>query len=204
MTENQRKNLQSTLDESSSIDGLKRMGWIEKLRKHYCIASVGNSTLMHQSGQGRNNAAQQFLLNEFPLIGLATLDERKFHALLDTRTSLLADRLPTPNSNVPNWGAARKVINIYLRLCAMNKDIHQHCALGSIESYFEVPLDNHIVARIDHYAKTKYKEQFKIKNLTKEVSDEIQETASGLATSFNLKRYELDILFWNHKKFGEI
>ena len=177
--------------------------WVEHLRKHYAIASVGGSTLMHQSGKGRNFRTQQYLINNLSFEDIASLDKTGFQTFLDNKTTELSRELPKPDNGRPNWGAARKVLNIFLRQCAMNKDINSFFELNRIEGYLEVPLDNHIVEKIDENADTSFAPNFKIRDLTKKVSDEIQKKASDIATEKEVNRYELDVLFWNHMKLAE-
>jgi hypothetical protein len=177
--------------------------WAESLRKHYAVASVGSSTLMHQSGKGRNERAQNYLLNNFPLEGISSQDNKSFLKLLDKKTTELSRELPKPKDKSPNWGASRKVLNIYLRLCAMNKDVNSFYKLKNIESYLEVPLDNHIVKEIDKYSKTtNFASSFTIRDLIKKESDTIQNKAILIALSKDIHRYELDVLFWNYKKIN--
>lgn len=176
--------------------------WAELLRKHYAIASVGSSTLMHQSDKGRNKRSQNYLLNNFPLENLYLLDEKDFLCLLDTKTDELSLQLPKPSDGTPNWGAARKVLNIYIRLCSMNKDVYPFYKLHKIESYFEVPLDNHIVEKIDELSGSIFHKNFKIIDLTKPKSDSIQISAAEIAAQKGVYRYELDTLFWNYKKLN--
>lgn len=159
---------------------------------------------MHQSGKGRNKLAQKYLLKNVPLIGLSDLNDREFTKFLNRKTNDLSKKLLKPDGTEPNWGAARKVLNIYLRLCAMNKDISTFHNLKNIESYLEVPLDNHIVKEIDNHAKTKFSSQFTIINLSQKVSNDIQSEAKNIATNKGIHRYELDVLFWNSKKIEEL
>ncbi|MDD2763925.1 MAG: hypothetical protein PHE83_08145 [Opitutaceae bacterium] len=173
-----------------------RTTWPEKVRKHLAIASVGGSTLMMQSGKDRGKNARAFLLANVPLTGLSAMDEAAFLTFLDQRTTELARILPRPDDNLPNWGAARKVLNIYLRLCAMNKDTHRTFNLAVAEPFLEVPLDNDVVEGIDQRWGTRFKRTFKIKTLTPQFSAEIQAAAKRLAATESLYRYELDVLFW--------
>lgn len=176
--------------------------WVNHLRKHLAVASVGNSTLMKQSGKERVVRAQRFLIRSMKLDKLATFDETKFKSFLSAKTRALSKELPRPVDLTPNWGAARKVINIYLRLCAMNKDINDYYELSSIEPYLEVPLDNHIVEKIDEELDTEYLKYFKIITLSATENRKLQNCASQLALEKGLYRYELDVLYWNSKKIN--
>ena len=176
---------------------MNKSEWIEHIRRHLAVASVGNSTLMSQAGQGRVERAQQFLIQQVQLNSLANIDNAKFNKYLSAKTRSLANQLLRPTDNTPNWGAARKVINIFLRLCSMNKDLNPHFQLSNIEPYLELPLDNQIVSRIDEEAKTNFRKSFKIRELKATENEKIQCVASGIAKKKGLLRYELDVLFWN-------
>lgn len=174
--------------------------WIEKLRKHLAIASVGNSTLMMQAGENRVSTAQTYLKNSVPLDRLSQMNEGQFQKFLDTKTNALKKKLIRPDNGQPNWGAARKVINIFLRLCVMNKDLHKYYKLSKIEDFLEVPLDNHIVKALDARIHADYGRDFKIKTLSAKKNKIIQKEAYLYAVDEGVYRYELDILFWNEKK----
>jgi len=176
--------------------------WIEKVRGHLAIASVGNTTLMMQSGKGRVSRSQQFLITKMQLDHISDLDESEFKEYLNKKTNALSKQLLRPDNLQPNWGAARKVINIYLRQCSMNKDLNKYFSLNKVEPFLEVPLDNHVVKKIDEKSKTKYSKTFRIKTLKKTENGKIQTLASNLASNESLHRYELDVLYWNHKKLG--
>ena len=176
---------------------MPRTNWAENVRLHLAIASVGNSTLMMQSGVGRIDRARSFLQDEMRLNDFSTLSEADFVTLLDEKTHRLAAHLPRPRDDVPNWGAARKVLNIYLRLCAMNKDVNQAFGLGQIEPFLELPLDRDAVKGLDRHAGTQFRKEFRIKSLTLEQNSELQKIASQVATEKGVHRYELDVLYWN-------
>lgn len=177
--------------------------WVKYLRKHLCIASVGSSTVMSQSGKGRVKKPREYLLRNFDLGGICNLDEVAFQKLIDEKTESLSKELLKPDGKTPNWGASRKIINIYLRLCAMNKDINRYYNLSEIEKYLEIPLDSETVKRIKKESKLKtLPKNFTIKGLTKNDSDKFQEAARNIAIEKRLHRYELDILFWNSEKIG--
>jgi hypothetical protein len=180
----------------------KRESWLADVRAHLAMASVSNSALMHQSGKGRVIKSQMFLLDEMQLSGLTTMGEREFYRFLDDKTDVLSGQLLREDDGQPNWGAARKIINIFLRLCAMNKDLNPAYGLSSLEPFLEVPLDNHIVSKIVESKGAEFKSPFQIKTLTRELSSAIQLEAKGIAERKGLFRYELDVIYWNSKKIS--
>lgn len=176
---------------------MPRTNWAEDVRVHLAIATVGNSTLMMQSGKGRVETAQTFLRDQMLLDRLSTLDESAFAKFLNEKTLSLAEKLPRPEDRKPNWGAARKVLNIYLRMCAMNKDTNPAFRLSGIEPFLELPLDGEAVKGLDKHGGTKYSKGFTIKFLTPARNSELQTIASGIAADKGVHRYELDVLYWN-------
>lgn len=176
---------------------MPRNKWPEDVRVHLAIVSVGNSTLRSQSGKGCNERARNFLRDEMKLSGLSELDEKSFFAFLDQKTVQLAALLPLPDSSGPNWGAARKVISIYFRLCAMNKDVNSEFDLSSIEPFLEVPLDSEVIKGIDKQEGTAHAKTFRIRTLTPFRNTEFQALAKRIAVQKGLHRYELDVLYWN-------
>ncbi|MBL7188519.1 MAG: hypothetical protein ISS70_19510 [Phycisphaerae bacterium] len=176
---------------------MRRTTWANDVRLHLALASVGNSTLMKQSGKGRVNRARLFLANEVPIASVSAFDKSAFSTFLDQKTIGLSRQLPRPDDGRPNWGAARKVISIFLRMCAMNKDLHTAFNLATVEPLLEVPLDNQIVAKIDQESGSHFSKNFKIKYLSPDLNSDIQGAALRLASRERIYRYELDVLYWN-------
>jgi hypothetical protein len=152
---------------------------------------------MMQSSPGRIKRARDFLAGSVSLSMLRELDEAGFLDYLNQKTDALSLELPRPDDGAPNWGAARKVLNIFLRLCAMNKDLNPAFSLDAAEPHLEVPLDRQVVAKIDKQTGSKFAKGFKIRNSTKDVSADIQAVATRIAGARGVHRYELDVLFWN-------
>src|SRR5882724_67317 len=175
------------------MERMERAKWLEAIRVHLAMASVGGSTLRSQVKPGGVQAARKFLKN-FPIKNLANLNEKKFSKLLNQKTTALSKNLLRPDNNEPNFGAARKVLNIFLRHCAMNKDLHRKFKLKAVDKFLEVPLDSYVVKGIDK----NFARGFKIKTLTPYCNSVLQEAAMKIARRKKLHRYELDVLFWGH------
>jgi hypothetical protein len=159
---------------------------------------------MSQSGKNRVERARSFLLQRVPLDGISALGKERFARFLDEQTRALSKELPKPGNGVPNWGAARKVLNIYLRMCAMNKDFHPAFNLESLEPYLEVPLDRQIVKWLDAKTGAARSKTFRIRDLQPDLSAEIQESAIDVATGEQCHRYELDVLYWNQARGRDV
>ena len=160
--------------------------------------SVGPSTLRRQVAEGGVAKARQFLMDEMDLNQVGNLRaEAAFQSYLDKKTKQLADILRRPYNSAPNWGAARKVINIYLIQCSLNRHLHKLFNLRNIEDFMEVPLDsfsfNYINSKSDNLD---VDTPFRIINLTPENNKKIQAAAEKLAQDKSIKRYELDIISW--------
>lgn len=171
--------------------------WLEAVRRHLAVSSVGSSTLRMQSGEGCVDRARSFLRRRVPVDGLRDLGADEFAKFLDSKTVALARELPRLQDKKPNWGAARKVLNIFLRSCAMNRDLHHAYRLAHVEPLLEVPLDGQIVAAIDAAGGYCFAANFRIRGLDRRASLEIQDAAMELAKNKGLFRYQLDVLYWN-------
>ena len=171
--------------------------WLEAVRMHLAVVSVGASTLRMQSNEGGVGRAREFLKKSVSLEGLADLGSVGFGKLLDGKTVSLAKQLPRRGDQRPNWGAARKVMNIFLRSCAMNRDLFRAYRLSRVEPFLEVPLDRQIVAGIDRDGGQSFSREFTIRDLDRRTSQKIQDAAMDVAKGKGLFRYQLDVLYWN-------
>lgn len=180
---------------------MERMGiteWLESVREHLAMASVGSSTLRSQVNAGGAELARNFLKKEILLINLEGINEGDFLEFLNRKTKSLSKNLLRPDNGQPNFGAARKVLNIFLRHCAMNKDLHRAFKLDTVEQFLEVPLDSYVVKGIDRDSNSNFARSFSIRNLTPKLNADIQSAAMEIAHRRKLHRYELDVLFWGH------
>ena len=176
---------------------MERNSWLEAVRGHLAASSVGSSTLRMQSGAGCVERARTFLRRRVPVDGLRDFSGEEFARFLDAKTAGLARELPRLTDQCPNWGAARKVLSIFLRSCAMNRDLYRAYRLARVEPFLEVPLDRQVVAAIDRAGGHSYAAKFSISGLNRRTCREIQEAAARVAARRGLFRYQLDVLFWN-------
>jgi hypothetical protein len=176
----------------------RKTDWPEIVRTHLAKASVGGSTLRGQCPGGGVRLARDFLIRNVPITNLKNMKATEFLNFLNTKTSALSKKLKHPDTKRPNFGAARKVINIFIRLCAMNKDLHREFKLANVEPFLEVPLDSHVVDKIRENNPTNIAlpARFTIRDLIPDNSSAIQEVAMQIAKAHNLHRYELDVLYW--------
>lgn len=178
--------------------------WINHIIRYVVNISVGPSTLRGQSAKGKNHIARKYL-RKMSLSELSKIKSQKsFNELLTQHTESLSGKLPISKKNYSNWGAARKVINIYLIQCVLNRHLYEHYKLKSIEKFMEVPLDSHTFNHIKKKSKNLDASQsFRIINLTPELNKIIQLAARVIANDeYKCYRYKLDPIFWrkNSKK----
>lgn len=175
--------------------------WCEHLRVHYAKTCIIPSTLREQAEKGGGEDARKYIEENIFLDNLSKnhATPETFTEFLDHHTNELKRVFVQPKSSnspgQPNFGAARKVINIFLRLCCMNKDLNHHYGLSKIEDLLEVPLDNHVVTGIEKNLSGKKAKKFTIRDLTPQDSEEYQRKAKAVAEKEGVKRYELDIIF---------
>ena len=141
---------------------LKKFSKIEQRLRSIAVCSVSGSTLRKIVSKGDVQKIREFLLN----LGMkrllrCTKNKKLFKKKLDYLTKELSKEL-TVNDSVINkpknlWGAARKVLNIYFRLCNQDIVVHNFCGFDNVESVLEVPLDNYSMNLI----KTEYEIIFK-------------------------------------------
>ncbi len=179
---------------------MEEQKWINRVIRYVANMSVGPSTLRRQVEKGGVANARQFLIDEIDLQQVGSLQaEAAFQGYLDKKTKQLANILRRPDNNAPNWGAARKVINIYLIQSSLNRHLYQYFNLHNIESFMEVPLDSfafkYIISKSDSLD---VGTPFRIINLTSEDSKKIQSAAAKIAKNKSIKRYELDIISWRN------
>jgi hypothetical protein len=123
--------------------------------------------------------------------GFAGSDKDSFRDRLNHHTSNLSVQFLGP----PNWGAARKVFNIYLRNVLYNKYMMELIPFDLCESYLEVPLDSVVANRIRKESdQTKLTRWTNLISLELQMSDAYQSVASLIATRQNLSRVHLDLI----------
>ena len=178
--------------------------WCEHLRVHYAKSCIIPSTLRGQVEKGGSDEARVYIEENVFLDDLAKnhATPETFTNFLDRHTNELKEILVQPKRSKspgqPNFGAARKVINIFLRLCCMNKDLNHVYKLHKIEGLLEIPLDKHVVTGIENSLSGKKAKNFTIRDLTPQDYAEYQIKAKTVAENKGLKRYELDIIFFKN------
>ena len=183
---------------------LKKFSKIEQRLRSIAVCSVSGSTLRKIVSKGDVQKIREFLLN----LGMkrllrCTKNKKLFKKKLDYLTKELSKEL-TVNDSVINkpknlWGAARKVLNIYFRLCNQDIVVHNFCGFDNVESVLEVPLDNYSMNLI----KTEYEIIFKkgawgqkrvrVIDVDAKVNDYFQEAARKIVNFINITIEQNDL-----------
>ena len=128
----------------------------------------------------------------------AASDEGRFLSVLNDETELLRLKFPR---GAQNWGAARKVLNLFLRDSLYNRYLSKHYELRSLEYWLEVPLDKDVAHGIkQHPLGVPLKSWTSIKCLQPQDSEAYQSIGHKIASENGLARVHLDLLFWRQKR----
>jgi hypothetical protein len=167
---------------------------IRLLAKQRASSGVGSSTL-----RGHPNGiipAAREALNEIEIENYSRVNtEKAFLNLLERDTQKIMTAFPKKAKD--DWGAARKVLNIFLRDLCYYKYTCRHYKLERIEKWLEVPLDSYVAKGLRHFNGS-LRRWPGIKGLQRKVSDEYQEAAARLAKVKRINKVDLDIIFWRN------
>ncbi|MGU8082829.1 hypothetical protein [Burkholderia pyrrocinia] len=174
-----------------------------RLRRMLARGAVNGGTARRMGPTGTVAAAQAFLAG----LNLETFvvdSEHAFRCQLDKHTLKLQAALPKVDGHGQYWGAARKFLNIFLRHCAYNRYICAEYGLDRLLQWLELPLDRDAAKGLKAAEKEKASNiRSKLPywagviHLTPAQSDLFQSFAKQTATTKNLYRVHLDILYWN-------
>ena len=157
--------------------------------------AAATSALRNQGAKGVIDKARQFLkgLDLYEFANCTTEDQ--FSTVLNEKTKALQKSFPRGAKK--NWGAARKVLNLFLRDILYNQYLSRHFGFRRLEIWLEVPLDSFAAKGIWSDYKPQTLPRWKsIKSLTYEDSQDYQKAAAAIASSCGFARVHLDILYW--------
>ncbi|TFV95803.1 hypothetical protein E4S40_06155 [Algoriphagus kandeliae] len=178
----------------------------KKLQRRIAQLSVGASALRNQGGSGLVETCRNYFEKKIDLQNFfsALKEKDEYSLFLDNHTNELLKLFP---KEAKSWGAARKGLNLFLRDICYNKYFADKFNLPKDYSdnnrmlkYLEVPLDKDVAKGLIRSFPKKLPKWDRIKNLTKETSDQFQEKANLLATEKGVARVHLDLLFWRENK----
>jgi len=160
--------------------------------------AAGSSTLRGQGPPGTILKVREFLKNVSPQQFKVQTPE-EFRKELDVVTENLSEHF-----SQKNWGAARKVLNIFLRDVLYNHYLHSHFSFKTVENWLEVPLDGDVAKNLLAAPEGKSLPPWpRIKRLTVEVSDQYQAVARKIAEKEGIATVHLDLIFWRRKDSTE-
>ena len=156
------------------------------------VAPAGPA-LRNQGTGGMVDAAREFL-QKVDLGSIPAKKQADFADWLDRKTESLRRSLPRDGRH---WGAARKVMNLFLRHACYNVYVRERYQLQRTESWLEVPLDGIVGKKLREAAgHGKLPRWPGLKNLDKDVSERYQEFAAEYASAKATARVHLDPLLW--------
>jgi hypothetical protein len=173
---------------------------LNAMQHHHARVAISSSSMRGAGSPGVVAAARDFL-GKLSLRPFGTSSQPEFQAHLDHATRRLLRALPQKERR---WGRARKGLNIFLRDCLYNTYLRRHYKLGLAETFFEVPLDSIIGARL---VKTSPKGALPrwgtVRALTEQTSATYQARAAILAAEQRVARVHLDAMWWGAREESE-
>ena len=176
-----------------------------KLKRRIAQLAVGASAIRNQGGSGLIETCRNYFENRIDLeeFFVSLTEKGEFLTFLDNHTNEIVELFP---KEAKSWGAARKGLNLFLRDICYNKYFADKFQLPTsfIDNneklkILEVPLDNDVATGLIRHFPNELPKWNRIKNLTKEGSEQYQNKAYELATKERIARVHLDLLFWREK-----
>lgn len=167
--------------------------FLSRMQHHVAQLAANSSSLRNQGASGVVAAARRFL-SRLSLGEFAGGDESSFTATLDRKTEELRGELPV---EAQHWGAARKVLNLFLRDCLYNTCLAEAYGLERLWSWLEVPLDRQVAEALRKEAGATLPPWPQIKRIAPADSALYQAEASRRAVVEKVARVDLDLWFWN-------
>ena len=155
--------------------------------------SANGSSLRNQGAPGVVAAARRGLA-DLSLLLLPRASSEEFTRHLDDITQKLLCSFPAGGQH---WGAARKVLNLFLRDCLYNFYLRDWYGLAVCEPYLEVPLDSYVARGLHETERGDDLPEWRgVKHVTSEVNALYQEVASEEAERLGIERVHLDLRYW--------
>ena len=176
-----------------------RVNKIELLRKRSASLSASASALRSAGARGVVASARSFLLGRVNLKSFIVSNEKAFQARLDSISKRMVQQFPRGART--NWGAARKVVNIFLRDILYSRHLCCHFKFDKIEKWLEVPLDGDVAHCLRSEPKGKNLQRWiGIKRLKSKTSKKYQDVAKVVAARLGIHPVDLDLIYWRSKR----
>lgn len=167
--------------------------YLDLLHRRIANTSVGPSTARGMGPKGTIKSARDFLCR-LSLHRLKVKNQSAFRGVLDQMTKELQTTLPL---DAQHWGSARKFLNIFIRNVFYNKYLCEHCDIGHLESWLEVPLDSHVAKGLKGELGGKNLPRWRtVIGLQPKVNKIYQDFALKVAVGKGTYRVHLDLLYW--------
>jgi hypothetical protein len=174
-----------------------------EMKRYVANVAITPSTF-RKLGAGFVEAAQEFLAS-LNLQQLANLEPSDYPKWLEDQTRALMARFPIAE----RWGPARKSINSFMVMAALNQFLCDEYKLHRFEYVLEVPLDTTVTKKLRAWGKARNRVRrgqfptFSIKQLKKVDSDQYQELARAWAEERGIPRGRIDIELWEPQRRRE-
>ena len=166
---------------------------IDSIRKYVAYGSVGSSTLRNIGAAGAVASAKRSL-SQIQLAHYAPQDADSFARQLNSDTEAIRKALP---DGAKHFGAARKVLNIFLRGALYNTYLLKHYNLNANVECYEIPLDKLSATGILKHTEANDRIRWiGVKHVTPKVNDDFQRLATKVAERLGTLRVHLDAVFW--------
>jgi hypothetical protein len=165
----------------------------DRTKRHVAQLAANGSSLRNQGAPGVVEAARGFL-EALDLSTFVTAGPAGFADLLDTTTAALRAWFP---KGARNWGAARKVLNLFLRDCLYNIYLAKAHGLLRLRPLLEVPLDSQVADGLRATSLGRVLPRWPgLKRVTQAQNSEYQQAAAAIAKSLGVARVDVDLWYW--------
>ena len=169
---------------------------LSRMQRHVAQLAANGSSLRNQGAPGVVAVARDFL-EHVKLGRFVRGGERAFKTELDWMTEVLCSRFP---EKARNWGAARKVLNLFLRDCLYHTYLAEAYGLHRLREWLEVPLDSQVAEALLRASSGHTLPAWPgIKRLTRSQSAQYQEAAVARAEALQVARVDLDLWYFRPK-----
>jgi len=169
---------------------------IPRLQRHVALIAANGSSLRNQGAAGVVDGARKHLAS-LAVLRLPRFDIHEFTRHLGEETDAMVRGFPEGGQS---WGAARKVLNPFLRDCLYNVSLRDAFGLGAVEYFFEVPLDSHVAAGlIDSDHGDDLPPWPGVKRVDRATNALYQDIAMLVADDRDTDRVHLDLWFWRSR-----
>jgi len=174
---------------------MTRQNLLRELQRYAANVAVGASALRNQGTPGMVRVAREFLSR----LDLSRITPAAFRRQLDKWTDQLVHKFPKGGRV---WGAARKVLNIFLFQASMNRHLSKAYRLDRLSSELELPLDNGVAKKLEHCSTPRKPSKWQgVKYLKPKINQEYQDLAREEAKKRRLPgRAYLDTIWWRAPK----